>query len=272
MKFRHLLPTLLALGMLVVTLVWVVAGGVHSEAYGGDCHHPKAVDAEIQNYTTTTKPKCDTTTSTTYVTTSSSTSTTTASTTSTTTPTTSSSSTPSSTSTSSTTSTTTSTPSTSTTPPSSTQPPSLQATILTPICDNEVPKLQYQLSLVAAAAVGDVKVRWKNPTGNDVVQSADTSGTVLWPGAVQDASGRGIDWPGWIQQADGTWVQGDDGFAWVRPQVTVEFTYAGQTISVIVGYPPSSPNCATEPPMTPAPPVTITVPPAPPGVTIPPTR
>ena len=72
------------------------------------------------------------------------------------------------------------------------------------------------------------------------------SGSVLWPGAVPGPNGRGIDWPGWRQLSDGTWVQGDE-FDWVRPTVQVLFQVNPEA-TVTVSYPPSSPNCLTNPP------------------------
>ena len=68
---------------------------------------------------------------------------------------------------------------------------------------------------------------------------------MLWPGAVPGPNGRGIDWPGWRQLSDGTWVQGDE-FDWVRPTVQVLFQVNPEA-TVTVAYPPSSPNCLTEP-------------------------
>ena len=122
----------------------------------------------------------------------------------------------------------------------------LDVQILTPVCDNEVPKLRYK---VVATGTPNTKVTitWINPSGPDVVYAdLPLEGTVNWPGAVQDSSGRGIDWPGWTQKSDGTWVEGDE-FDWVRPSVSVHFKVNPEAI-VSVGYPPSSPSCNTNPP------------------------
>ncbi len=124
-------------------------------------------------------------------------------------------------------------------------PCELHVTVLTPICDNDVPKLQYAVDAVGTPNT-TVTITWVNPTGADVVQSGlPLSGTVLWPGAVVGPDGKGADWPGWSQQADGTWVEGDE-FDWVRPSVQVLFQVNPEA-TVSVAYPPSSPNCNTNP-------------------------
>ncbi|ROS21754.1 peptidase [Cellulomonas sp. PhB150] len=130
-------------------------------------------------------------------------------------------------------------------------PCELRVEVLTPICDNEVPKLRYKVVAVGSPNT-KVKITWVNPSGPDVVQAdLPLEGTVLWPGAVQDASGRGIDWPGWRLE-NGVWVEGDE-FDWVRPSVSVLFQ-VNPEMTVSVAYPPSSPQCLTNPPSsTPSP-------------------
>ncbi|MEZ0446851.1 peptidase [Cellulomonas sp. ICMP 17802] len=124
----------------------------------------------------------------------------------------------------------------------------LQVQILTPICDNEVPKLKYAVEAIGSPNT-TVTVTFINPTGPDVVYAdLPLTGTVNWPGAVVGPDGRGIDWPGWTKLADGTWVQGDE-FDWVRPNVQVLFQVNPEA-TVTVAYPPSSPVCNTNPPDT----------------------
>ena len=61
-----------------------------------------------------------------------------------------------------------------------------QVKLLTPICDNDVPKLKYEVVAVGSPNK-TVTITWVNPDGADVVQSGlPLSGTVLWPGAKQD--------------------------------------------------------------------------------------
>lgn len=126
-------------------------------------------------------------------------------------------------------------------------PCDLDLTVLTPICDNDVPKLRYVVTPTGTDRT-TVTITWVNPSGADVVYSdLPLSGTVLWPGAVQDAGGKGVDWPGWRLEG-GEWVEGDE-FDWVRPSVEVGFQ-VNPSASAVVAYPPSSPVCLTSPPRT----------------------
>lgn len=129
--------------------------------------------------------------------------------------------------------------------------PTLTAQIFQPECDGDVPYLRY-----AVVATGTdnttVTLTWLNPSGADVVQSGlPMSGRVLWPGAAVDAQGNPLDWPGWRLE-NGEWVEGDE-FDWVRPSVQVRLE-VNPELTMTAAYPPSSPNCATNPPGTPTPP------------------
>ena len=126
-------------------------------------------------------------------------------------------------------------------------PCDLDLTVLTPVCDNDVPKLRYAVTPTGTDRT-TVTITWANPSGADVVYAdLPLSGTVPWPGAVSDASGKGVDWPGW-RLVDGTWVEGDE-YDWVRPSVEVGFE-VNPSASAVVAYPPSSPVCLTSPPRT----------------------
>lgn len=118
--------------------------------------------------------------------------------------------------------------------------------VLSPVCDDDVPKLRYKVDAVGTPQ-DTVSITWINPTGSgDVVYSdLPLEGTVDWPGAVVGSDGRGVDWPGWHQASDGSWVAGDE-YGWVRPSAQVKFTVNTDAV-VSVDYPASSPACATEP-------------------------
>lgn len=122
----------------------------------------------------------------------------------------------------------------------------LDVKILSPVCDNDVPKLRYKV--VAVGSPNDkVTITWINPAGDDVVYAdLPLEGTVNWPGAVEGPDGKGIDWPGWTQLSDGTWVEGDQ-YDWVRPNVNVLFQVNPEA-TMTVAYPPSTPSCNTNPP------------------------
>ncbi|GAA1730031.1 hypothetical protein GCM10009809_26970 [Isoptericola hypogeus] len=139
--------------------------------------------------------------------------------------------------------------------------PSITADILQPICDGDVPYLQYAVTVTGTDS-NTVSITWINPGGADVVQSGlPLSGRVLWPGAEVAADGSPLDWPGW-RLVDGVWVEGDE-FDWVRPSVDL-LLEVNPELSATAAYPPSSPNCATNPPGTPP-----DNPPTEPGETVP---
>ncbi|MBE7699148.1 peptidase [Oerskovia sp. Sa1BUA8] len=131
---------------------------------------------------------------------------------------------------------------------SPTPPPTIDLTVLQPVCDGDVPYLVYDVA-VTGTPNETVTITWLNPTGDDVVQAGlPLSGRVLWPGATVNAAGEPTGWPGWVFE-DGEWVEGGD-FGWVRPSVEVLFQ-VNPEMTVSVDYPPSSPNCSTNPPGTP---------------------
>ncbi|WP_309133863.1 peptidase [Cellulomonas sp.] len=124
-------------------------------------------------------------------------------------------------------------------------PCELVVDVLTPICDNDVPRLRYAIGVVGSSG-STVDITWVNPAGDDVVYNDQPlSGTVPWPGAVVGPAGQALDWPGWRLEG-GRWVEGDE-FDWVRPDVTVRFD-VNPSATVSVAYPPSSPQCVTSPP------------------------
>ncbi|MBD8079793.1 peptidase [Cellulosimicrobium arenosum] len=137
--------------------------------------------------------------------------------------------------------------------------PTIQLSILDPICDGDVPYLRYEVD-VTGTDNDTVTITWLNPDGDDVVEAdLPLTGRVPWPGAVAGPDGQGIDWPGWRLEGD-TWVEGDE-FDWVRPSVDVLFQVNPETVAT-VDYPPSSPDCATNPPGETPPPDGSTPPPA----------
>ncbi|MFF8345787.1 peptidase [Cellulosimicrobium sp. AB352] len=123
--------------------------------------------------------------------------------------------------------------------------PSMRLTTLAPVCESDAAYLDYAIE-VEGTDHDTATVTWINPDGESVVQSGlPLSGRLLWPGAVVDDSGRGVDWPGWRLE-DGRWVEGDE-YDWVRPSVDVRFEVNPHVVVTTV-YPPASPDCATNPP------------------------
>lgn len=123
----------------------------------------------------------------------------------------------------------------------------LQLEILEPICDGDVPYLRYDAVVEGVEPPPETAtITFVNPSGDDyVLADQPLSGRVLWPGAEVDGAGDPVDWPGW-SLVDGEWVVGDE-WDWVRPSVEVLFE-VNPTLSRTVAYPPSSPDCATDPP------------------------
>ena len=144
--------------------------------------------------------------------------------------------------------------------------PALTVLVGSPVCDGDVPYLDYEVDVVGTDS-DTLTITFLHPTDapkNVVYTDLPFSGRVLCPGAVVDAEGMPVDWPGWRFE-DGIWVEGDD-FDWVRPSVEVRFEVDAAASTVTVDYPPSEPLCDANPPEGEVDPATGT-----PGTTLPPT-
>jgi hypothetical protein len=60
-----------------------------------------------------------------------------------------------------------------------------------------------------------------------------------------DENNQPLDWPGWRLE-NGVWVQGDE-WDWVRPNVQVQLDVNPEA-TIVLGYPPATPTCNTNPP------------------------
>jgi len=118
------------------------------------------------------------------------------------------------------------------------------------ICINDVPYFSYTTTANNFTPVNGLTLTWTD--SNNVVVSTMTNlplnGQVLWPGAVVDANGNGIDWPGWLL-VDGKWIEGADGFENLRPTASVTFTL-NPSETITANYPPSTPFCTARPVFT----------------------
>lgn len=119
------------------------------------------------------------------------------------------------------------------------------------VCINDVPYINYDVTPVDFASNGPVDITFLDPSGNVVATYTNQplTGQILWPGAVVDINGNGLDWPGWVY-ANGAWSQETDGFEGLLPQATIVFS-VNPTDTVIVGYPPANPFCSPRPPGAP---------------------
>ncbi|WP_029273647.1 T9SS C-terminal target domain-containing protein [Flavobacterium sp. KJJ] len=117
----------------------------------------------------------------------------------------------------------------------------------TPICVNDVPYVDYAIIPGNFTPINGVTIVWADNNNNIITTMTNLplSGRILWPGAVVDQAGNGIDWPGWLFQ-NNKWIQGADGFETLRP--TAKLTISVNPIeTIIVNYPPADPYCIARP-------------------------
>ena len=127
--------------------------------------------------------------------------------------------------------------------------PHFSALGTSPVCDGDVPWLDYQVSVENSpnTTVTVTFVHPTDPSKNVVYADLPLTGSILWPGAEVDGLGNPIDWPGWTWNGS-EWVEGDE-WDWVRPSVDVLFEgNVSASATVEVGYPPSTPTCTANPP------------------------
>ncbi|AWK06730.1 hypothetical protein HYN56_21855 [Flavobacterium crocinum] len=117
----------------------------------------------------------------------------------------------------------------------------------TPICVNDVPYIDYVVTPINFTPVDGVTITWADSNNNVVTTMTELplSGRVLWPGAVVDGNGKGIDWPGWIFE-NNKWIQGADGFEKLRPTVNLTISL-NPSETITINYPPSDPYCTSRP-------------------------
>lgn len=123
------------------------------------------------------------------------------------------------------------------------QEPTLGITALTPVCQADVPYIEYD------ATVDGVEFTTATLTfrdRNDVVVETRTvdslRGRTLFPGAEVDADGNGVDWPGWRFE-NGFWVE-DPSDAILREGLTVTIE-VNPSATAQVAYPPATSACAS---------------------------
>ncbi|WP_291150076.1 gliding motility-associated C-terminal domain-containing protein [Flavobacterium sp. UBA7680] len=117
----------------------------------------------------------------------------------------------------------------------------------TPICVNDVPYIDYVVTPGNFIPVNGVTIAWANAQNTVITTMTNLplSGRVLWPGAVVNEAGNGIDWPGWIFE-NNKWVQGADGFESLRPTVNLTIS-VNPSETITVNYPPADPYCIARP-------------------------
>ncbi|MDQ1166649.1 gliding motility-associated C-terminal domain-containing protein [Flavobacterium sp. SORGH_AS_0622] len=120
----------------------------------------------------------------------------------------------------------------------------------TPICINDVPYIDYVVTPINFTPVNGLTIAWADSSNTIITTMTDLplNGRVLWPGAVVDGTGKGIDWPGWIFE-NNTWIQGPDGFEKLRPAANLIISL-NPTETITVNYPPADPYCTARPTFT----------------------
>ncbi|WP_264552303.1 gliding motility-associated C-terminal domain-containing protein [Flavobacterium sp. N2038] len=120
----------------------------------------------------------------------------------------------------------------------------------TSYCSNNVPYVTYNVEPDNFTPNNLLTIKWIDSANNVVATQTNLplSGDLLWPGAVVDNNGNGVDWPGWLLQ-NNQWLEGTDGFENTRTNVTMEFSL-NPTVNVIVNYPPATPQCNARPTFT----------------------
>ncbi|MFN3941910.1 MAG: hypothetical protein ACK4K1_04645, partial [Flavobacterium sp.] len=119
--------------------------------------------------------------------------------------------------------------------------------VATPICINDVPYIQYQVVPVNFTPNGLLTISWSD-NNNNIIQTntgLGLTGQILWPGAVVDGNGNGIDWPGWVF-TNNQWIEASDGFEGLRPTANVTFSI-NPSVTITVNYPPADPFCISRP-------------------------
>ena len=114
-------------------------------------------------------------------------------------------------------------------------------------CSDNVPYVSYTVTADNFTPNNLLTIKWIDSANNVVAtqRNLPLSGNILWPGAIIDNNGIGIDWPGWIL-TNGQWAEGTDGFEKTRTAVTMEFSL-NPIVSIAVNYPPATPQCNARP-------------------------
>ncbi|WP_165768462.1 T9SS type B sorting domain-containing protein [Flavobacterium piscis] len=117
----------------------------------------------------------------------------------------------------------------------------------TPICVNDVPYIDYVVTPVNFTPVNGVTIAWANNNNTVITTMNDLplTGRLLWPGAVVDQTGKGIDWPGWVFQ-DNKWIEAPDGFETLRPLAKLIIS-TNPTETITIEYPKAEPYCTARP-------------------------
>ncbi|MES2573745.1 MAG: gliding motility-associated C-terminal domain-containing protein [Bacteroidota bacterium] len=115
------------------------------------------------------------------------------------------------------------------------------------ICIKDVPYISYTATPGNFNPVDGLTITWADSNNNIIATMTNLplSGQVLWPGAIVDPNGNGMDWPGWVFE-NNMWIEKADGFENLRPTATLTFTL-NPSETIVVNYPPADPFCTSRP-------------------------
>lgn len=130
----------------------------------------------------------------------------------------------------------------------------LAGSVVSPVCVQDVPWIDYSVTLVDPSNVSKGHVAYLDITDGTntetltlgaIDSNGTISGRVLWPGASVDANGVGTGWPGWKLQ-DGEWLQTNGNYAWTRGTIHGVLR-VNPSVDVAMSYPPATPQCTAGP-------------------------
>ncbi|MEO0438298.1 MAG: SdrD B-like domain-containing protein, partial [Pseudomonadota bacterium] len=118
-------------------------------------------------------------------------------------------------------------------------------------CSNNAAFINYMVDGFAPGSEPPVTLTFETVDGRVVAQFSNQpgAGSALWPGTVLDGEGNPSEWPGWAF-IDGVYQEVDDDRV---PEIVLIITVGGNEIPITLAYPPSTTDCAAQPPGTFAP-------------------
>ncbi|WP_141894473.1 cell wall protein [Microbacterium kyungheense] len=137
--------------------------------------------------------------------------------------------------------------------PNQHQAPTLAGSTAVGECDGDVPWISYSVELTDPdnqSTGHTARLVITNGTESETIVLGELvngtlSGRVLWPGASVDENGNPTGWPGWAF-VNGEWVETDGNFRWTRGDISATIE-VNPEVAVPLSYPPSTPQCATNP-------------------------
>lgn len=121
--------------------------------------------------------------------------------------------------------------------------PSIVGSTVTSSCVGDVPYIDYSVTLDDPEGELSNPIAWITMTGSggsiDVplgsLVDGKLSGSVLWPGAAVDGSGKGAAWPGW-EIVNGEWAYTGGNLGWTRGDISAVL-HVNPSLAIPLSYP-----------------------------------